>query len=140
MTKLKTMRVNRGISQGELADAARVSRPYLFDLENGHRNAKIDTWQRIAEILNCNVDDIYQDKNDEGAEQVPHRFYRYYCPHRPPVPGAIPRGVVRIEYSEDCTMTDEQGNVRKAWGFVEYDRQLTDKEVNDFELDPEEQT
>ena len=134
MTKLMQVRQSRGVSQSELADAAGVSRPFMHDLENGKRNARQDTWERIANVLGCDVDEILHDKN-EGEEVK--RFHRYYCPQRPPVPGAIPRGVVRIEYAEDGFMIDDEGHSRKAWGFVEYDRELTDKEVADFELDPE---
>lgn len=61
--------------------------------------------------------------------------YRYYCPVEPPVPGNIPRGVIRIVVADDGEMVDEEGHVIKAWGFVEYNRQLTDKEINDYELD-----
>lgn len=59
------------------------------------------------------------------------KVYRYYCPFRPPMPGAIPRrGLVRA-----CEYDNKQciGGVG-AWGFAEYDRQLTEKEVSDYEL------
>lgn len=59
------------------------------------------------------------------------KVYRYYCPFRPPMPGAIPRrGLVRTcEYDyKQCI-----GGVG-AWGFAEYDRQLTEQEVSDYEL------
>lgn len=64
--------------------------------------------------------------------------YRYYCPARPPVPGAIPRGVIRVECAdEDGYMVDEERYSHQCWGFVEYDRELTQKEIDDYELDPE---
>lgn len=62
--------------------------------------------------------------------------YRYYCPCRPPAPGAIPPGVTRIVYADDdAVMVDEEGYPHKAWAMVEYDRRLTDKELEDYELD-----
>lgn len=62
--------------------------------------------------------------------------FRYYCPARPPVPGAVPRGVIRVECAdEDGIMVDEEGHAHKAWGFVEYERELTDKEIDDYELE-----
>lgn len=64
--------------------------------------------------------------------------YRYYCPARPPEPGAVPPGAVRVEYAdEDGYMMDEEGTSHAAWGFVEYDRKLTDAEIDRYELDPE---
>ena len=52
--------------------------------------------------------------------------YRYYCRFRPPMPGAIPRqGLVRAfayDYKQSI------GGVG-TWGFAEYDRPLTAKEI-----------
>lgn len=62
-------------------------------------------------------------------------IYRYYCPYRPPAPGAVPRGAVRVVFSDDEFMTDEEGYVHRAWGFVEYDHKLTDAEIYDYELE-----
>lgn len=141
MTKLKAMRQKVGITQAQLADAARISRPFLLEIENGRRGTKRPTWERLAEILGCDVSDIYHDIHDLQAtkerEDDMRKFHRYYCPERPPMPGTIPRGVVRIEYAEDGFMIDDEGHSRKAWGFVEYDRILTPKEIADYELDPE---
>lgn len=62
--------------------------------------------------------------------------YRYYCLSRPPIPGAIPRGVVNIKCAgDDGRMVDEDGHTHEAWGFVEVERELTDKEVKDFNLE-----
>ena len=59
------------------------------------------------------------------------KVYRYYCSYRPPMPGAIPRkGLVRVasyDYKQSISG-------RGAWGFVEYDRELTEKEIVDYEL------
>lgn len=62
--------------------------------------------------------------------------YRYYCPMRPPGPGAIPRGATRIDYAgDDGTLVDEEGHVIEAWGMVEYDHRLTDAEIVAYELE-----
>lgn len=59
------------------------------------------------------------------------KIYRYGCPERPPVPGAVPRnGLIGLfsadEPDEKCT------NCR--WGWVEYNRFLTAEEINGYEL------
>lgn len=138
-TKLKEMRMAQGWQQWQLAAAARVSRPYLHDLENGKRTARQGTWERLAQALQCDVEDIKDIWSDDMTSHTLKPF-RYYCPQRPPVPGSIPRGVIRIEYAEDGYMIDAEGHSRKAWGFVEYDRELTAKEIYDYELDPEVRT
>ena len=55
----------------------------------------------------------------------------YYCRFRPPMPGAIPRqGLIRV-----CAYDYPQSfNGIGAWGFAEYDRPLTEKEIADYEL------
>jgi DNA-binding XRE family transcriptional regulator len=50
------------MTQKALAEAANVSAPFLYDLENGNRNAKPETWLRIAEALECKVEDIKSGK------------------------------------------------------------------------------
>lgn len=61
------------------------------------------------------------------------KVWRYYTEYRPPMPGAIPReGLVRA-YSYDYK---QSFNGRGAWGFAEYSRELTEKEISDYELWP----
>lgn len=57
--------------------------------------------------------------------------YRYYCKLRPPMPGGIPRdGLVRTA-SFDYPQTF---NGVGGWGWAEYSRPLTEKEIADHEL------
>ena len=61
------------------------------------------------------------------------KAYRYYCLYRPPMPGAIPRlGLLRIASYDYKQCIGGIG----TWGFAEYDRPLTDAEVNQYELKP----
>ena len=55
--------------------------------------------------------------------------YRYYCPERPPMPGAIPKaGLVEVG-DEMCWPED-----MFCWGWCEYSRKLTEEEVAEYEL------
>lgn len=58
MNRIKEIRKLVGMSQNELARAANVSQPYLFDLERGARGAKPETLARIAEKLGVKVEDL----------------------------------------------------------------------------------
>lgn len=60
------------------------------------------------------------------------KTYRYYCLYRPPMPGTIPRGAIAIKDFGDKQRVEEIG--RDAWGYAEFQRELTDHEVLDFEL------
>ena len=64
-------------------------------------------------------------------------MYCYYCTQRPPMPGAIPRGVAEIEDMERM-VEDLGGNWIYVYAKIWYDRELTDKEIDDYELSPAE--
>lgn len=65
MNRIKEVRTEKGFTQAQLADAARVSRPFMHDLENGARGARADTWERLAEILGCDVSQINPEAQNE---------------------------------------------------------------------------
>lgn len=67
MYRIKSIRENKGVSQKALADAACISAPFLFDLENGNRNAKPETLERIAYALGCTVSDLKADQPDDES-------------------------------------------------------------------------
>lgn len=48
---VRTMREAAGLSQEELAHAARVHTTYLSGVENGHRNPTLDVIERLANAL-----------------------------------------------------------------------------------------
>lgn len=60
MNKIREIREAKKISQKELSGKAKVSRPYLCDLENNRRGAKPETLERIALALGVNVNDLIQ--------------------------------------------------------------------------------
>ena len=58
---------------------------------------------------------------------------RYYSIHRPVGPGTFPKaGAQEIQNYDDRTYVAEIG--REAWGHIGYDRELTEKEMADYEL------
>ena len=57
--------------------------------------------------------------------------WRYYTPFRPPMPGAVPRDGLDRVVSWDWPQSFDGVS---SWGYAEYTRCLTDKEVNDYEL------
>ena len=65
MNRVREIRVNRGITQQGLADAALISRPFLVDIEKGRRGAKQDTWKRIANGLGVPVEELRGNDDDK---------------------------------------------------------------------------
>jgi len=60
------------------------------------------------------------------------KMYRYYCILRPPMIGAVPRGMVNIVCFDTRRYVYEIE--REAWGYVEYDKKLTPQQVIQFEM------
>ena len=60
MNRIKEIREVKKLTQVELSSLAKVSQPYLHDLENNHRGAKPETLQRIADALGVAVNDLIQ--------------------------------------------------------------------------------
>lgn len=59
--------------------------------------------------------------------------YRYYCKYRPPMPGSVPKqGLVNIGAYDWPQKFD--GIPCGVWGYVEYSRRLTEREIADYEL------
>lgn len=57
--KVKELREKLQMTQTELAKKANVSRQKLIDLESGRDvNTTVATLQRLADVLNCKVQDL----------------------------------------------------------------------------------
>lgn len=58
------------------------------------------------------------------------KTYTYYCRFRPPAPGCQPKkGLIDIEHNFITI------NNYKYWGSVTYNRQLTEQEIFNYDLD-----
>lgn len=58
--RVKEMREKRKLTQTELCKKAGVSRQTLSDLESGKEvNTTIATLKRLADALNCKINDIF---------------------------------------------------------------------------------
>ena len=67
MNRIKEIRLKTNMKQLELARAAGVSAPFLHDLENGNRNAKPETMQKIADALGRSVEELIGGQDDGKA-------------------------------------------------------------------------
>lgn len=61
--------------------------------------------------------------------------YRYYSTQRPIAPGTYPNGENKPVSIENFDNRKEVGNGQlQAWGYLEYEKPLSQKELNDYEL------
>lgn len=66
---LQNARKERGLSQEELAHRAAVHQTYLSGVERGKRNPTIVVLQRIAAVLNLDIEQLVQRRS--GDDQRP---------------------------------------------------------------------
>lgn len=57
-TKIKHLRIQSGISQGELAELLGCSIPYLSFLENGHRTISFEMFIRVLNVFEISADEL----------------------------------------------------------------------------------
>ncbi len=55
---LKVFREHRGLTQGQLAEAAKTTAPYLSQIENGRRTGSVGLLHRLADALRVEIDDL----------------------------------------------------------------------------------
>ncbi len=53
---IKILRKYRGLTQHDLAAQAKISRPFLTEIETGKKNGSIQALKKIAQALNVSVD------------------------------------------------------------------------------------
>lgn len=55
---IKIIRKYRGMTQGDLADAAGLSRPYLTEIETGRKDGSIRALKSIAQALGVSMEKL----------------------------------------------------------------------------------
>ena len=55
---VKVWREFRGLTQGQLADAAGISKPYLSQIETGKRKGSTDILSALAKMLNVSLEEV----------------------------------------------------------------------------------
>ena len=61
---VRTIRIQRGISQKELARRAGVSQAHISDIERSKRRASISVLLKIMEALKCSPTDIMKERQE----------------------------------------------------------------------------
>lgn len=56
--KIRTLRIRQGLSQFQLSEMIDVSPPYISNIENGVKNASIETLVKIANALQVSIDEL----------------------------------------------------------------------------------
>ena len=62
---LKEKRLEKDMTQAELADRLGIKRQRLSNYEVGIREPNIDTLKALAKALECTVDELIEDEDDQ---------------------------------------------------------------------------
>ena len=55
---LKRIRIQKGISQGDIARSLKIGRSFITNIENGKTNPTLDTIARIAKVIGVPADEL----------------------------------------------------------------------------------
>ena len=65
---LEEKRRERDLTQAELAKLSGVTQPIISEIERGIiKDPRLSTLNRLAAAFECKVDDLLEDKKEEGA-------------------------------------------------------------------------
>jgi transcriptional regulator with XRE-family HTH domain len=59
--RIKQVRIDKGMSQKDLAYEADLDRSYIASVENGQRNVSIVNIEKIAKALNVSIRTLFRD-------------------------------------------------------------------------------
>jgi transcriptional regulator with XRE-family HTH domain len=65
---VRRIRVSKGVSQERLAFDANVDRSYLGGLERGEHNPTVDVLERIANVLDISLQDLFSEYDPEVGD------------------------------------------------------------------------
>ena len=69
--KIKSIRIEKGLKQTELASMAGISNTYLSDIENGRTNPSVNTIEKLAKALEINLDwDVFLESDYVKTEHT----------------------------------------------------------------------
>lgn len=66
---LKSYRARMGYSQDQIADLLNISRATYCDYEVNPQKVKIETYVKIADILNCKLSDFFVHNNATNSDK-----------------------------------------------------------------------
>lgn len=61
---VKSTRIDRNMTQQNLADAAGITQSLVSQIEHGKRKASVNTLYKISQVLGCTIDDLVRGETD----------------------------------------------------------------------------
>ena len=79
-TNLRRIRIQLGISQETLGDAAGLHRSHIGSVERGETNISIDNMERLAKSLHVEISELFEAESNGGDRSFslnPRRAWKY---------------------------------------------------------------
>ena len=70
ITRIRKIRIEKGLSQQELANMANFSQSFLANVESGKKKPSVMTILRLAEALNVNPREFFPENTTDSAEDI----------------------------------------------------------------------
>ena len=68
--RIRTIREERELTQGELADRAEITRAYISIIEQGVKTASLEVLSGIAEVLDVSLSELFLDADREPPKEL----------------------------------------------------------------------
>lgn len=77
--RIKTYRINKGLSQEKLAEFAKCHPTYIGQLERGEKNATIESIDKIAVALDVSLSDMFEKLGgtENKSRNIPLECYEF---------------------------------------------------------------
>ena len=77
--RIRTYRINKGLSQEKLAEFAKCHPTYIGQLERGEKNATLESIERIAAALGISLSKLFEklDGQDDDEKSIPLACYEF---------------------------------------------------------------
>jgi transcriptional regulator with XRE-family HTH domain len=69
--RIRAIRDARGLTQDQLAEDANISKSFLSEVENNHRNISSENLLRIANVLGASIDYLMRGETKEQIRREP---------------------------------------------------------------------
>lgn len=61
MLNIRATRINKGLTQIELAEKAEIAQAYLSEIENGKTKPSLTVLERLADALDVSIVELFKD-------------------------------------------------------------------------------
>ena len=72
--KIRQIRIEKGLSQEQLSEKIEISPRHMCTIENGNSLPSIDTFLKIAKVLDININDFFN-LNIKTKNNIRHEVY-----------------------------------------------------------------